>query len=141
MGWFSDLFGGIGMSGIQPPYTPPTPNGTIYTTSTGINTNSYHNQQGVYQIGVAGGQQGMKGIAPYNGGVSSTSMQAAYVLSALQAYAALIGSEIHHVSLAGDMETNDPKVSVLKLAEVNEVVDGVGVRTSKYDYYVIRKKE
>jgi len=139
MGWFSDLFGTRDDVIDASVYTRPAPNGTIYVTSTGTSVSPLQNAQG--GLGLSGGQQAMKGMARAYNGVSSTSMQAAYVVNAIRTYLDLTGYELHHVSLAGDIETNDPKVSVLKLAEANEVVEGVGVRTGKYDYYVIRKKE
>jgi hypothetical protein len=59
-------------------------------------------------------------------------------ISGITAYAKMIGWAVDHVYLPNGVDSNDPKVAILKLTNINEVIKDVGVRVSNEHYYVMR---
>lgn len=58
---------------------------------------------------------------------------------AVKQYADAIGWDLTHHHLPVGMTSDDPKIAMLKLTNVGEVLKDVGVRTSDTDYYVMRE--
>jgi len=54
-------------------------------------------------------------------------------------YAEAIGWDLTHHYLPVGMTSDDPKIAMLKLTNVGEVLKDVGVRTSDTDYYIMRE--
>jgi hypothetical protein len=54
-------------------------------------------------------------------------------------YAEAIGWDLTHHHLPVGMTSDDPKIAMLKLTNVGEVLKDVGVRTSDTDYYIMRE--
>ena len=62
-------------------------------------------------------------------------------LSKLQQYVEMCDDTLEYVHLGRNMETKDPKISILKLASVGEFIKNVGLKYSDNSYYIIREKE
>jgi hypothetical protein len=71
----------------------------------------------------------------------SQMMQSDIALSRLEAYMELCGDKLEYVHVGKNIETKDPKVSILKLANVGEFVKNVGLKYSENTYYIIREQE
>lgn len=56
----------------------------------------------------------------------------------LKQYCMLIGWEFIHLYIP-DIESNDPKVAILKLAKEGEVIKDVGVRIGDHNFYIMRE--
>jgi hypothetical protein len=56
----------------------------------------------------------------------------------ITAYAKAIGWTVEHFFLPDGVTSNDPKIAVLKLANINEVIKDVGVRTATQHYFIMR---
>jgi hypothetical protein len=54
-------------------------------------------------------------------------------------YADAIGWDLTHHYLPVGMASDDPKIAMLKLVNVGEILKDVGVRTSDTDYYIMRE--
>jgi hypothetical protein len=54
-------------------------------------------------------------------------------------YTDAIGWDLVHHYLPVGITSDDPKIAMLKLVDVGEVLKDVGVRTSDTDYYVMRE--
>lgn len=54
-------------------------------------------------------------------------------------YADAIGWSVTHHHLPVGVTSDDPKIAILKITSVGEVLKDVGVRTSDTDYYVMRE--
>lgn len=60
-------------------------------------------------------------------------------LQSLSSYANVIGWELTHHHIPAGVTSDDPKIAMLKLVDVGEVLKDVGIRTSITDYYVMRE--
>jgi hypothetical protein len=88
-------------------------------------------------------------IVAVNGGAGQNYWSTAQANSAFSAhqdkmytlknYADAIGWDLTHHHLPVGMTSDDPKIAMLKLINVGEVLKDVGVRTSDTDYYVMRE--
>lgn len=53
-------------------------------------------------------------------------------------YADAIGWSLTHHHLPAGVTSDDPKIAILKIASIGQVLKDVGVRTSDTDFYVMR---
>jgi hypothetical protein len=115
MTWFSNILS----SGNSQGYINPaaTPGGLMSSTSTSSSLQSYWAAQ---QAGVTGLAHDSK-------------------VYALKAYADVIGWALEHYRLPEGTTSNDPKIAILKISTIGEVIKDVGVRTSETDFYIMRQ--
>lgn len=69
--------------------------------------------------------------------ITTTSTQSSMAVSILGQYCQLIGWELMHLYIP-NIDSNDPKVAILKLAKEGEVIKDVGVRISDHNFYIMR---
>lgn len=93
----------------------------------------------------------MGSILPLNGGAgqsywATAQAQQAYTgiehqakVYALKSYADVIGWALEHYRLPEGTTSNDPKIAILKISTIGEVIKDVGVRTSETDFYIMRQ--
>ncbi len=124
MTWFSNILGGGNSQGS--PYT--TPNGLMNSTATSlagsitaVNSQSYWSPLQAQQAGVA------------------TSLDHNSKVYAIKSYADVIGWAFEHYRMPEGTTSNDPKIAILKISTIGEVIKDVGVRTSEVDFYVMRQ--
>jgi hypothetical protein len=67
-----------------------------------------------------------------------TSLDHASKVYALKAYTDVIGWAFEHYRLPEGTTSNDPKIAILKISTIGEVIKDVGVRTSEADFYIMR---
>ena len=103
--------------------------------SPGMATSISPTQATTISSGVTGGMFG--GLAPSPPVWAESDLK----LSKLQQYVEMCDDTLEYVHLGRNMETKDPKISILKLASVGEFVKNVGLRYSDNTYYIIREKE
>lgn len=53
-------------------------------------------------------------------------------------YADAIGWSLTHHHLPSGVTSDDPKIAILKIASIGQVLKDVGVRTSDTDFYIMR---
>lgn len=116
MAWYNSILGGAGNVNV------PTNLGATITSSQAGSITLAHQQ--AYSNAVL--QSGHLNSASYD------------PISGIHAYAKLIGWAVDHVYLPNGVDSNDPKVAVLKLTNINEVIKDVGVRVSNEHFYVMR---
>lgn len=88
----------------------------------------------------SGGTGGMFG-GIYAAPPPPMSVESDLKLSKLQQYVEMCDDTLEYVHLGRNMETKDPKISILKLASVGEFIKNVGLKYSDNSYYIIREKE
>ena len=127
MAWFKPFTGGS----PSPPSTSPTyPSGMMQSSSsssslaasqagsiTAVNSQSYWAAQ---QAGV-------------------TSLDHASKVYAIKAYTDVIGWAFEHHRMPEGTTSNDPKIAILKISTIGEVIKDVGVRTSEVEFYIMRQ--
>lgn len=72
-------------------------------------------------------------------GQLGTSMSHDSKVYALKAYTDLIGWAFEHHRIPEGTTSNDPKIAILKISTIGEVIKDVGVRTSEADFYIMRQ--
>lgn len=60
-------------------------------------------------------------------------------LTKLREYCELVGWELEEFHLGKDDVIDDARIGLLKIASVGDVVDGIGMRVSDEEFYVVRK--
>lgn len=60
-------------------------------------------------------------------------------VQSLNSYANVIGWTLTHHHLPVGVTSDDPKIAILKITSVGEVLKDIGVRTSDTDYYIMRE--
>jgi hypothetical protein len=127
MAWFNNI---IGSNPTPPSATTPYPSGMMQSSST---SSSIASAQAGSIVAVSNGT-GLNIGQAYN---SIMSHQGA--MYTIKNYADAIGWSITHHVLPDGVTSDDPKIAMLKLIKVGEVLKDVGVRTSDTDYYVMRE--
>ena len=125
MTWFSNI---IGSTPTLPSAVTPYPSGIMNTTSTSL----------------AGSITAVNGLgsAPYWAAAQQGSLSGLAHESkvyAIKAYADAIGWALEHYRLPEGTTSNDPKIAILKISTIGEVIKDVGVRTSETDFYIMRQ--
>lgn len=62
-------------------------------------------------------------------------------LSRLEGYVEMCGDTLEYIRVSKNIETKDPKISILKLATDGEFIKNVGLKYNENTYYIIREKE
>ena len=131
MAWFNSI---LGMN------NPPSPNQYLNQMSTSTSTGT----------SLASAQPGSI-VAVSNGGTGQNYWAAAHAQNTLQTmthqntmyvvmqYAYAIGWSVTYHHLPVGVTSDDPKIAILKITSVGEVLKDVGVRISDTDYYVMRE--
>jgi hypothetical protein len=128
---FSGLFGGAGQAsssssvGSQYVNTLTTTTGTSASSLTGL-----------------GAGMGIGGVYPVPPTIQTAITNNAYqALNTLEQYMELCGDKLEYIRLSNNIETSDPKVSMLKLLKAGEFLKNVGLKYDDNTYYVIREQE
>lgn len=121
MAWYSSILGGAANSAA----------GTTVT-STGTGQTLSSSQVGHVTLAA---QQAYSNAVWQTGQINSATYDP---ITGITAYAKMIGWTVDHVYLPKGVDSNDPKVAVLKLTNINEVIKDVGVRVSDEHFYVMR---
>lgn len=87
------------------------------------------------------------GIAISNGGAGNSfwgssqyQSQSDYgKVQSLQLYCEAINWSLSHLHIPDGVTSNDPKVSILKLTPIGEVIKDVGMRSSMTDFWIMRE--
>jgi hypothetical protein len=124
MAWYNSILGGIG---LPPPPPPP------YASSLMNSTSSMSPLGNPYAAAQARGS-----IVAVNGAAQSYFATPDTAVYAVKNYAVAIGWSMTHHHLPAGVTSDDPKIAMLKLIAIGEVLKDVGVRTSDTDYYVMR---
>lgn len=128
MAWFNSI---LGMN------NSPTPNQYLNQMSTSTSTGtSLASAQAGSIIAVNGGAGQNYWATAQSQSVFSAHQDKMYTL---KNYADAIGWDLTHHHLPDGVTSDDPKLSILKISPVGEVIKDVGVRTSVSDYYVMRE--
>lgn len=142
---FSDLFSGLfggGISGAAtPPYTVPTNSSTTITgpgVAVPVGSQSYWNHS-TMQHTTMGTSTMSKGIS-VGPGMPQKSLDVYERVIILTRYADLVNIKLEHIYLPDGMETNDPKVAILKLTAEGEVIKDVGMKAGTESFYVFRSE-
>lgn len=90
-------------------------------------------QQGMGQ-GYANAQQQYQGQ-------TQLSLASSATVYLVKNYAAAIGWSCTHHYIPDGVTSDDPKIAMLKLTVIGEVLKDVGVRTSTADFYVMRSPD
>jgi hypothetical protein len=125
MAWFSNILGGGNSQGYINPAA--TPSGLMSSTSTSAAGSILAVNGGAGQQYWAAQQAGVTGLAHDS------------KVYALKAYADAIGWALEHYRLPEGTTSNDPKIAILKISTIGEVIKDVGVRTSEADFYIMRQ--
>jgi hypothetical protein len=128
MTWFSNILG----SGNSQGYINPaaTPSGLMSSTSTSSSLSALQGGSitAISNQGYWAAQQGsLSGLAHES------------KVYAIKAYADAIGWALEHYRLPEGTTSNDPKIAILKISTIGEVIKDVGVRTSETDFYIMRQ--
>lgn len=59
----------------------------------------------------------------------------------LREYCEMVGWELEEIHLGKDDVIDDASIGILKIATAGDVVDGVGIRVSDEEFYVVRKPQ
>lgn len=59
----------------------------------------------------------------------------------VRVYCDMVGWELEEVHINADDIIDDASIGLLKIANVGDVIDGIGIRVSDEEYYVIRKPQ
>lgn len=137
MAWYNAILGGgsTPTNGLQSSSASNTyPSGMMQSSSTSsslaatqagsitaVNSQSYWSPLQAQQAGVA------------------TSLDHNSKVYAIKAYADAIGWALEHYRLPEGTTSNDPKIAILKISTIGEVIKDVGVRTSETDFYIMRQ--
>lgn len=127
MGFFGDLFSGLGGSGNLGQAGVSNP----YATS-----NPYQNPQTWWA------QQQQQGLGGTMGAGMSKTPEMFRIdqdLYALQRYTETCGDELEMVDIVEGEEVTDEKIALLKIAPVGKIVKGVGMKISDTKYAVVRE--
>lgn len=133
MAWFNNITGGI----PKPPSANTSyPSGMMQSSSIGtaLGTSLASAQAG--SIVAVNGGAGQNYWAAQNTQTTMTHQNTMYVV---KQYADAIGWDLTHHHLPVGMTSDDPKIAILKIATIGEVIKDVGVRASETDYYVMRE--
>lgn len=126
MAWYDAILGG-GVTN-SPGYINPAANGGLLSsTSTSSLAGSITAINGQSYWATAQAQQAYTGI------------EHQATVFALKSYADVIGWALEHYRLPEGTTSNDPKIAILKISTIGEVVKDVGVRTSETDFYIMRQ--
>ena len=106
---------------------------SITSTSTGT---------GILNSGAGQTTIGISGVYPVPPTIQTTITNNAYqALNTLEQYMELCGDKLEYIRLSNNIETSDPKVSMLKLLKSGEFLKNVGLKYDDNTYYVIREQE
>jgi hypothetical protein len=106
---------------------------SITSTSTGT---------GILNSGAGQTTIGISGVYPVPPTIQTTITNNAYqALNTLEQYMELCGDKLEYIRLSNNIETSDPKVSMLKLLKAGEFLKNVGLKYDDNTYYVIREQE
>jgi hypothetical protein len=124
MAWFNSILGGG--AGNSNPYVSPAavPSGMLSATAatgTILQSNSAQNYW------------------TSNPAQNINTMEHLGKIQSLNSYANVIGWTLTHHHIPVGVTSDDPKIAILKITSVGEVLKDVGVRTSDTDYYVMRE--
>jgi len=130
MAWFKPFTGGS----PSPPSTSPTyPSGMMQSSSA---SSSLAASQAGSIVAV-----NSLGSAPYWAAaqqIGVTSLDHNSKVYAIKSYADVIGWAFEHYRMPEGTTSNDPKIAILKISTIGEVIKDVGVRTSETDFYIMR---
>jgi hypothetical protein len=73
------------------------------------------------------------------GHVPSKSMEMIEKIGVLQRYCEFVGYTVDQIFINSDDVLDDANLGLLKIASVGDIVDGVGLRASEDEFYVVRK--
>lgn len=119
MAWYNAILGG----NISPLVNSTTTNTT--STSTSTLANAY-----------AAAQRGS--IVALNGAQQSYFTSENGAMYTVKNYADAIGWSLTHHHLPAGVTSDDPKIAILKITSIGQVLKDVGVRTSDTDFYIMR---
>lgn len=106
---------------------------SITSTSTGT---------GILNSGAGQTTIGISGVYPVPPTIQTAITNNAYqALNTLEQYMELCGDKLEYIRLSNNIETSDPKVSMLKLLKAGEFLKNVGLKYDDNTYYVIREQE
>lgn len=127
MAWYNSILGG-GSAATSQGYINPaaTPSGLMSSTTT--NSSLAGSITAVNSQSYWAAQQ-----------ASVTSLDHNSKVYAIKAYADAIGWALEHYRLPEGTTSNDPKIAILKISTIGEVIKDVGVRTSESDFYIMRQ--
>lgn len=117
MAWYNGLLGGSGMPSAPPPPPPPFPSG---------------------QAGSIVAVNGLGSVPYWAAQNTQTTMTHQNTMYVVKQYADAIGWDLTHHHLPVGMTSDDPKIAILKITSIGQVLKDVGVRTSDTDFYVMR---
>ena len=60
-------------------------------------------------------------------------------LAKLRGYCEIVGWELEEFHVGKEDVIDDARIGLLKIASVGDVVDGIGMRVSDEEFYVVRK--
>ena len=126
MTWFSNILGGGSVDSSVYINPAATPSGLMNSTSTSSSlagSITAISNQGYW----AAQQAGVTGLAHDS------------KVYAIKAYADVIGWAFEHYRMPEGTSSNDPKIAILKISTIGEVIKDVGVRTSESDFYIMRQ--
>lgn len=136
MAWYNAILGGgsTPTNGLQSSSTSSTyPSGLMNAVSTSTSLSS--SQAGSILAVNGGAGQSYWGSL----GQASNPFPDQSIVYTLMNYAQAIGWQLSHHHLPVGVTSDDPKISLLKLATIGEIVKDVGVRTSDTDFYIMRE--
>jgi hypothetical protein len=116
MAWYNSIIGGATTSAAMNATTPST--------------------------GLAGSIVAVNGLgsAPYWAAqnTQTTILTHQNTMYVVKQYADAIGWSLTHHHLPAGVTSDDPKIAILKITSIGQVLKDVGVRTSDTDFYVMR---
>jgi hypothetical protein len=62
-------------------------------------------------------------------------------LQVLKLYCEYVGYKLDEVHINADDIIDDANIGILKIANVGDIIDGVGLRVSDWEFYVVRKPQ
>lgn len=130
MAWFSNILGGGSVDSSVYINPASTPSGLLSSSSTSAAGSilTVNGGAGQNYWATAQAQQAYTGIIEHQAKVY-----------ALKAYTDLIGWAFEHHRMPEGTTSNDPKIAILKISTIGEVIKDVGVRTSETDFYIMRQ--
>lgn len=130
MAWYNSILGG-GSAATSQGYINPaaTPSGLMSSTSTSA----------AGSILTMNGGTGQNYWASAQAQQAYTGIEHQAKVYALKSYADVIGWAFEHHRIPEGTTSNDPKIAILKISTIGEVIKDVGVRTSEADFYIMRQ--
>lgn len=92
-----------------------------------------------YEFGWSDPRGGLMAVAGPWGGAPYISHEIIQKLGKLKDYCEVVGWELVEIHLNKDDIIDDEAVGLLKIASVGDVIDGVCMRVSEEEFYVVRK--